>query len=44
MKIISAILNSLDKVKDVVNIVKAFIAGVETFTTELKKYQENGKE
>jgi len=39
MKLISFILNSLDKVQDFVNILRAFLAGVDTFTSELKKYK-----
>ena len=40
MKFIQTILNGLDKAQDVVHIIKAFLAGVETFTNELKNYKD----
>lgn len=39
MKFINAIIASVDKVQDVVHIVRAALAALDTFTSELKKYK-----
>ena len=39
MKIIDVILKGVSKVEDVLKVVKALFAGVETFVSELKKSQ-----
>mgnify|MGYP000917339158 CR=1 FL=1 len=44
MKVIQIILGGLDKIQDVVRVVKAFLAGLETFTNELKKSEKASDE
>lgn len=43
MKLIENILNSLNSVQDIVNVLRAFLAGVDTFTSELQKYKIDKK-
>lgn len=44
MKIIQAIISGVDKVQDIVHIVRALLAGLDTFTSELKKFKTPEKE
>jgi hypothetical protein len=43
MNYIQTIINGVDKMQSVVHVVKAVLAGVETFTNELKKSTENSE-
>ncbi len=41
MKIVDLVLKSLDKIQDVVRVVKALLSALETFTNELKKSERS---
>lgn len=43
MKVIQQILGAIDKLDSIVAIIQAFLAGVETFNTRLKEYNERTK-